>query len=598
MSTQDGMTQGDFFLFVSHVNEDHVSAMQIVAELERRGVHCWIAPRDVHPGKPFDDEIADAIEASRAMLLIFSDNCNTSEYIRREVTVAGESQKVIIPFRIENAQPKRGLRVRLSDLHWIDAFVSREQAIDEVVKTFGPPGGGTIAETASPKPTQLAKSPGTPSVAATAAELRQSIDSAQSAEISTEPPASETVSATFGAARSSESPREIGERAADQLLRESERSVALTSRPSVPAEGPIASSSSAAPAAESSTDAQSGVRRRALLIGGGAAALGAFGAGVLWLVPRTEHPSAGVEKPLVPANETGVRTFAGHTGAVWSVGFSPDNRTALSGSADRTLKAWDIATGNVVRTFTGHADTVRSVAHSPDGRTALSGSEDRTVKLWDIATGDMVRTFTGHADNVVSIAFSPDGRTALSGSSDRTAKLWDISTGLALRTLKPEVTPTFITCVAFSPDGFTALVGDLGGVLNLWDLARARVVQTFRSQAAVFSVAFSTDGRTALSSGDSPPSPLALWDVSTGSVIRTFTEDPGRTFSVKFSPDGRAALSGSGNRTLKLWDIATGKELRTFRGHSDSVISVAFSPDGRTALSGSSDKTLKLWEVT
>jgi hypothetical protein len=70
------------------------------------------------------------------MLLIFSDRCNDSEYIRREVTVAGESHKVVIPFRIEDAQPKHGLRVRLSDLHWLDGFASRELAIDELIKTF------------------------------------------------------------------------------------------------------------------------------------------------------------------------------------------------------------------------------------------------------------------------------------------------------------------------------------------------------------------------------------------------------------------------------------------------------------------------------
>ena len=52
------------------------------------------------------------------------------------MTVAGESRKVVIPFRIENAQPKHGLRVRLSDLHWLDGFASREMAIDELVKTF------------------------------------------------------------------------------------------------------------------------------------------------------------------------------------------------------------------------------------------------------------------------------------------------------------------------------------------------------------------------------------------------------------------------------------------------------------------------------
>lgn len=137
------------FLFVSHVSEDRSAAMEIVSELERRGVRCWIAPRDVRAGKPFDDEIADAIDASMAMLLIFSERCNESEYIRREVTVAGESQKVIIPFRIENAQPRRGLRVRLSDLHWIDGFVSRERAIDDLVRSVQPTKDGVSPDLAA-----------------------------------------------------------------------------------------------------------------------------------------------------------------------------------------------------------------------------------------------------------------------------------------------------------------------------------------------------------------------------------------------------------------------------------------------------------------
>ena len=132
------MADPDFLLFVSHISEDRPAALEIVDELERRGVPCWIAPRDVRPGRPFDDEIAEAIEASRAMLLIFSERCNEHEYIRREITVAGESHKVIIPFRIENAQPRRGLRIRLSDLHWIDGFVSREPAIAQVVRTIAP----------------------------------------------------------------------------------------------------------------------------------------------------------------------------------------------------------------------------------------------------------------------------------------------------------------------------------------------------------------------------------------------------------------------------------------------------------------------------
>ena len=129
----------NLFLFVSHVTEDRVAALQVVEELERRGIRCWITPRDVGAGKAYDDEIADAIYGSRALLLIFSEHCNSNQYIRREITVAGNAQKLIIPFRIENAEPKKGLAVRLSDLHWIDGFVARERAIDEVLRTVNPP---------------------------------------------------------------------------------------------------------------------------------------------------------------------------------------------------------------------------------------------------------------------------------------------------------------------------------------------------------------------------------------------------------------------------------------------------------------------------
>ncbi|MEO1331535.1 MAG: hypothetical protein AAFW46_17940, partial [Pseudomonadota bacterium] len=72
------------------------------------------------------------------------------------------------------------------------------------------------------------------------------------------------------------------------------------------------------------------------------------------------------------------------TGSVTSVAVTPDGTRALSGSLDRTLIFWDLATGRTLRTLEGHTRPVSSVAVTPDGTRALSGAEDRTVRVWDI----------------------------------------------------------------------------------------------------------------------------------------------------------------------------------------------------------------------
>jgi WD40 repeat protein len=89
---------------------------------------------------------------------------------------------------------------------------------------------------------------------------------------------------------------------------------------------------------------------------------------------------------------------------------------------------------------------------------------------------------------------------------------------------------------------------------------------------------------------------VRLWDLNGGTELRRFAHD-GMLCGVAFSPDGRRALSGGFDQVMHLWDVQTGKRLCSFPGHTDLIYSVAFAPNGQTALSSSFDKTIRLWRL-
>jgi WD40 repeat protein/tRNA A-37 threonylcarbamoyl transferase component Bud32 len=290
-----------------------------------------------------------------------------------------------------------------------------------------------------------------------------------------------------------------------------------------------------------------------------------------------------------------LNTLEGHSRAVNSVAFSPGSKLLASGSDDKTIKLWDLATGTLRSTFGGDMTVVWTVAFSPDGKLLASGSSDQTIRLWDLATGTLHSTLKGHLYVVWTVAFSPDGKRLASGSKDKTIKLWDSTTGALLDTLEGDMEE--IWSVAFSPDGKMLASGSSDWTIRLWDLATRTLHSTLEGHLnRVWTVAFSPDGRQLASGSDD--NTIKLWDLATGDLRSTFKGHLKGVWTIAFSPDGKLLASGSHDRTIRLWDSATGTLRGTLEGGMKEVWAVAFSPDGKMLASGSTDPTIRLWGPT
>lgn len=122
------------------------------------------------------------------------------------------------------------------------------------------------------------------------------------------------------------------------------------------------------------------------------------------------------------------KVISGHLGWVRSVAVEPDNKWFVSGSGDRTIKVWDLASGQLRLTLTGHISTVRGLAVSPRHPYLFSCGEDKMVKCWDLETNKVIRHYHGHLSGVYCLSLHPTLDVLVTGGRDGVARVWDMRT--------------------------------------------------------------------------------------------------------------------------------------------------------------------------
>ena len=145
---------------------------------------------------------------------------------------------------------------------------------------------------------------------------------------------------------------------------------------------------------------------------------------------------------------------------------SPDGTKILTGSFDRSMRLWDLATGRQLRRFT-HDGWVFALAFSPDGKRALAATDTDDEKfpvaplyLWELETGRQLHRIPAHRGGVTSCAFSPDGKVLLSCGYDGAVRLWDADTGDQLQPIRDH--SDWVWSIACSPNGEWAITAGGG----------------------------------------------------------------------------------------------------------------------------------------
>jgi hypothetical protein len=147
-------------VFISYSTKDRQTAEQVCASLEALGIPCWMAPRDILPGKIWTEAIVEALDECRVMVIILSTNANKSKQVWREAQLADDVDITIVPFRIEAVIPAKTLKYYLALNHWLDALTPpleyHVQLLASTVRTIIPPAPteqSSKSSSAAPAPT-------------------------------------------------------------------------------------------------------------------------------------------------------------------------------------------------------------------------------------------------------------------------------------------------------------------------------------------------------------------------------------------------------------------------------------------------------------
>ncbi|CAL8144107.1 unnamed protein product [Orchesella dallaii] len=293
------------------------------------------------------------------------------------------------------------------------------------------------------------------------------------------------------------------------------------------------------------------------------------------------------------------RVISGHLGWVRCVTLEPGNEWFATGSADRVIKIWDLASGRLKLSLTGHVSTVRGLVVSPRHPYLFSCGEDRQVKCWDLEYNKVIRHYHGHLSAVYGLSLHPTIDVLISVGRDSVGRVWDMRTKANIHTLSGHTnTVASVLTQAAEPQVIT---GSHDSTIRLWDLAAGKSLATLTNhKKSVRALALHPDlYMFASASTDN----IKQWKCPKGEFIQNLSGHNAILNALAVNQDG-VLVSGADNGSMQFWDWRTGYNFQRSQtqvqpGSMDSeagIFAMTYDLSGTRLITTEADKTIKIYK--